>query len=223
MSMIETALGTAITIATKHISNAINIKDRAKKYNIRVCVEYIRAAQAAIKGMEEEVDEILVQCKYAANFDWGNKARLYERIELYINRYRLCPILKDSIEGIDACKQYAAKDTSGFWGKKIKKNAVNELSKLLDSLLSYLNSLSNIWNYDESNFIGPSGVNLNELLDIQKLILNSDEEIDEKTRKKIIDVVNQAQQKRVRKGLMIAAKANKSIQDLIVGFQLTEG
>ena len=79
------ALDRAFSAAERYISNARAIK----KGNVAACIEYLRAAQSAITGLETETDEILVEAKLVSQFYWEKRSALYQRIEEYLNRERL--------------------------------------------------------------------------------------------------------------------------------------
>ena len=95
-AIIITALEKALTAAERCISNAQAIK----KANVSACVEYLRAAQSAITGLEDEADEILIEAKLVSQFYWEKRIALYERIERYLNRDRLRPLLDQAMQGL---------------------------------------------------------------------------------------------------------------------------
>lgn len=215
--LVVTALGTALALAEEHLSKARAVRSA----NIAACVEYLRAAQCAITGLEEEVDEILIEAKMVARFYWEKKAALYERIDRYLNRDRLRPLLDQAIQGITACHKFAERDSKGFFQRSEKADAVAEVLRLLGELSSYLNSLGGAMNYSRENYVSPSGINMPELLDIQELLLLQPESADEQRRRiELAAVVEKVQGGRARQGLQLVAQSSRIIQELTVIFGL---
>lgn len=227
MDLISMAMGTALeraaALAEDHLSKARAVKSA----NIAACVEYLRAAQSAIAGLEEEVDEIFIMTKLVARFDWDKRAALYERLDRYLNRDRLRPLLGQAIKGIESCHEFAERDSKGFFRREEKADSVREVFKLLGQLSMYLASLGSTMDsdkVDKENFAGPSGLNLPELLRIQELLellVSQPESAEaEPQRTELIDLVEQAQSSRVREGFAIVADSTRIIQELIVVFGL---
>ena len=100
MTALGTALERALTLAEDHLSKAQAVESA----NIAACVEYLRAVQSAMSGLEDELDEILIETKLVARFYWDKRAALYERIDRYLNRDRLRPLLDQAIQGMNGTK-----------------------------------------------------------------------------------------------------------------------
>jgi hypothetical protein len=212
-----TALERALVIAEAHLLKASAVRSA----NIAACVEYLRATQSAITGLEDEVDEILIEAKMVARFYWDKKAALYERIDRYLNRDRLRPLLDQAIQGITACYKFAERDSRGFFQRAEKPDAVAEVLRLLDELSGYLASLGGVMTYSRENYASPSGINMPELLQIQGLLLSQPESDDEQRRRtELAAVVEEVQSGRARQGLPLVAQSSRIIQELTVVFGL---
>ena len=218
--MYETAISKALDFAEAHLRHAASYN----RFNISACVEYLNAVVESIHGLEGEADELLIESKMVARFYWDRSPQLYERIEQYLNRDRLRPILSDSIKGIIACHRYAQSNAKGFFlNNTTKLSATNELMNLLHRLHGYLNDLDHSMGYDIQDFSGPSGINLKELLQIQNLIEDGNEAgSEEERRMEIIRIAEATQQRRERDGMLITADAKRIAQELVVAFRLTK-
>ena len=100
--LIMTALENAFDIGKRLLEEA----GYTKKYNGAACVKYLEAARTAIAGLEDEMDEILIEAKQVSLYGWESgekKADLHKRIADYLHRDRLRKILHESLEGIRAC------------------------------------------------------------------------------------------------------------------------
>jgi len=63
-TLLTTALVRALNMATHHLEEARRELARTKTYNIAVCTQFLEAARAAVLGLEDELDEILIEaCK----------------------------------------------------------------------------------------------------------------------------------------------------------------
>jgi hypothetical protein len=219
--MITTGLVTALEKALKIGNDYLSKAGAIKSANIAACVEYLRATQSAITGLEDEADEILIDAKMVARFHWEKREALCERIESYLNRDRLRPILDQAIEGITSCHKFAERDWKGFFQRAEKADAVKEALRLLNELCAYLASLKGAMAYSKDNYAGPSGVNIPELLRIQELLLSQPESADDQRRQmKIAEVVEEAQSRRLRQGFPLVAQSSRIIQELTVVFGL---
>jgi hypothetical protein len=220
MAALKTALERSLAVAENHLSKA----NAVKSANIAACVEYLRAAQSAIKGLEEEVDEILIEAKMVGRFYWDKRAALYERIDRYLNRDRLRPLLDQAIQGIASCQKYAERDATGFFQRAEKAETVAEVQRLLGELSNYLASLGSAMTYSRENYASPSGINMPELLQIQGLLISHPEGIDDQQRRtELAQVVEEVQSRRLREGLPLVAQSARIIQELTVVFGLQKG
>lgn len=190
--------------------------------NMSACVEFLKAAQSAIEGLERAADQILIEAEIVALYYWDDKdkkAALHESISTYLNNYKLAPLLGKAIAGITECLEYARRDTRGFFNHTTKLELANEVQVLLDTLVGYLSSLGNAMNYSVENYFGPSGINMPELLQIRQLLrpVTGD---DRHHSNKIAEIVDLVQRSRVREGFRLTAEATRIIQRLSVVFQL---
>ena len=216
-AIIVTALETALAAAQGYISNAQAIK----KANVSACVDYLRAAQSAITGLEDEADEILIEAKLVSMFYWEKRIALCERIERYLNRDRLRPLLDQAIQGIAACHEFAELDAQGFFGGAEKAEGAAEVKRLLKELSHYLESLGGAMKYNKQNYAGPSGRNMAELLDIQGFLSGKEVLAGQQTPQAAIAALAQrVQDTRERRGLPLVANASRIIQELTVVFGL---
>ena len=217
MTAFGTALERALAITEEHLAKASEVKSA----NIEACVGFLRAAQSAITGLEDEVDEILIESKMVASFYWDKRAALYERIDRYLNRDRLRPLLGQAIEGIVSCHKFAERDSKGFFQRAEKADAVVEVQRLLSELSGYLDSLGGAMTYSQENYASPSGINMPELIRIQELLLSAPGSAeDQPLRKELAEVVREVQNRRLRQGLQLVAESSRIIQEITVVFGL---
>ena len=217
MSALGTALERALAVAEDHLAKAKSVKSS----NVAACIEYLRSAQSAVTGLEDEVDEILIEAKQVARFCWEKNAALYERIDRYLNRDRLRPLLGQAIKGIVACHNFAEQDSRGFFGGDRKKEVVAEVLRLLGELSGYLDSLGNSMGYSRENYTSQSGINMPELLQIQALLLPTQAaDGADQQRTEVARIAEESQRNRVRRGFPLVAEATRIIQELTVVFTL---
>jgi len=219
--VIAAAVGTAfercLSLAEHHFSRGQAVKSA----NMSACVEFLRAAQSAITGLEDEVDEILIAAKLVARFQWDRRDAVYERIERYLNRDRLSTLLGNAIEGITSCLKFAERDTEGFFSRPMREQVTKEVLRLLGELTVYLSELRGAMSYSPENYTGVSGINVPELLQIQETLSPREDPAEEQRRRKeLAELVEQVQRSRVRHGLFLVTKASRTIQELIVVFAL---
>src|SRR5205814_3440131 len=101
--LLLTALELALRLAEKYLDEARAIR----RQNAASCVRYLQAAQTALEGLEDEVDQILTEAKIVARFQWDRRPELLKRIDDYLNRYRLAKVLGQSVQGIRGCQEAA--------------------------------------------------------------------------------------------------------------------
>ena len=136
----KTALDVAVDRATDLLRSA---KERREE-DVARCLGYLDAALAAIEGLEQEYDAILVE----AGLVGGDPARitaLERRIDTYLKVDRLRPRLHDAIVGLDFyCGEFetaAAKFLQWPWKRSDRARAADEFRTLLSSLRDYLRRL----------------------------------------------------------------------------------
>lgn len=225
-SIAATALEKAVASAAQLLIEAKNEAAKANKYNIVCCISFLEAARTAVTGLEDEVDEILIEATMVGRYEWEKRSELYKRIQSYLNRDRLREILKEALEGVGACYKFAAQDADAFLQRKARKEqksaAVKALLELFGSLHEYLKSLSSMLALDKGNFAGQSGINLVELLHLQNCLDDYQPGVgDAESRKQQVrELAAAAQEKRQRCGLPLAANIKRVTQELTVAFQL---
>jgi len=218
---VETAIERGAALAEKYLLAAV----RAPKDNIEACVKYLRAAQVAIEGLETEADEILRDSKLVALFDWERRSELYARIDTYLHVDRLRTLLDKSLEGMRASYNYAKENSGRFFQSSStqahQRLAVESILSLIQSATQYLESLSGAMGYSSENYAGPSGIHVEELLQIQQHLGGSPKERrDSKIREEIIDLATRCQARRVKHGLQIVHDASGAIQQLSTAFRI---
>jgi hypothetical protein len=230
-SITTTALDRAVNLGMQHLKEASDEAKRTKKYNVASCIKFLDAARTAVLGLEDEVDEILIEGALVSRDHWQQRSDLFKRIQTYLNRDQIRPILDGALQGISACYSFAVEDTDGFLQRKEQKRqkaeSVEALLELFGSLSDYLKKLNGRMKFDVNNYVGRSGIDLKELLELQEHLDDSlakpkmTEAKDRETRQqKIRTLVEAAQQKRQRAGLPLAAETKKVMQELTVAFRL---
>ncbi|MGC1294700.1 MAG: hypothetical protein WA869_06645 [Alloacidobacterium sp.] len=224
--ILTTALEKAVSMGSRYLDDARKEVRQAEKNNVASCIKFLEAARAAVLGLEDELDEILIEAGMVARYEWECRSELFARIHNYLNRDRLRPILDGSLQGVSACYKFAAQDADGFFQRRHRRmqkaESVNDLLRLFGALSDYLKSLSATMTLDRVNYVGPSGINIQELLDLEKYLDDSHFGAkDIKMRKEEIrKLAAAAQETRLRRGLPLAAETRKVIQELNVVFRL---
>jgi hypothetical protein len=223
--LLQTALNQALQLGNQRLREAQEVGDN----NMVACIAYLEAARAAIRGLEEELDEILVEAKRVASFSqtWENRPDVFKRINEYLNRDRLRPVLDQSIEGIDRCSQAARDDSRRFFvwrqeQREQKAEVVENLLKLLEDLREFLQGLSLRMQLDRENYAGPSGLGMSELLELEKLLDDSKAgaKSEATRREEIWMLVNNMQETRERRGLPLGTQVEVLVRDISVAFRL---
>ena len=211
-----TAMAKAIELAEQYLAEARSIA----KANVASCIRYLQAAQAALHGLEDEVDQILIEAKIVSRFQWERRPDLLIRIDEYLNRYRLAPVLGEAITGIEECHEFAKRDAESFFQlrKQEKNEAMEEVLVLLDKLSQYLASLGSSMTYDRENYAGPSGIDMPVLLDLERLLKGAGDVKNAKIEEQVIGTVDKHLGSRQRKGLQHADAATGVIQQLMNSF-----
>jgi hypothetical protein len=129
----------------------------------------LEAARSAVKGLEDEVDEILLPA-----------------------------------EGLDACHAAAARDANAFW-----------LRPGLRAERNHLRMLNGIAGYDAQNYAGPSGINLPELLEIERAF-----EAEPPDRTSIARMARDCQNRRTRDGIQVVGDIRRVVREHTTAFEL---
>jgi hypothetical protein len=221
-----TALEKAVSAGVQYLDEARKEVAKAKKHNVVSCVRFLAAARTAVLALEDELDEILIEAGFVARYDWARRSELHSRIERYLKRERLRPILDGALQGVRACFKFATQDANGFFQRSARREQKSEaLKALLDlfrSLSDYLNSLSQTMTYDRVNYMGPSGIGVKELLTLETYLDDSQMVAmrSERRKQEIRKLVKTAQDKRQKRGFPLAANAVRVMQELNVAFRL---
>ncbi len=156
------------TLVAKAVELAQNKLSEAKQFtvqNVQRCQSYLEAARAAINGLEAEYDAILVEAKWCDPNQVEEMKDLYRRIDAYLYGEHLRPLLRQSIDGLQACHAALQANADQFlpwpWRRPDRQKAVAGFTDLLQALLLYFYKLDN-------DLSGPSGVNVPSLQLIQQ-------------------------------------------------------
>lgn len=213
--IVLTALQRAVGAAEAYLTSATE----ARKENAVALLDYLEAARSVITGLEEEVDEILSEAKSVALFEWDRRARLYERIDLFLHRHRLRPLLDQAIRGMRSCLKPAGQDALGAARGEHAERTLEHANALRVELSKYLDALSGDAPPGRVHYAGPSGIRVVELARIQELIADGEQD-DEGRRRAIRSLVEDVQKTRVRHGFVIAADVQALIQDVAATFRV---
>lgn len=135
----------ATDIAVRKIDQILKDAENTNKWRVERCEKFLEACSEAIRGLEREYDEILVQ---AGSFEGSPEEVKYlkDRINEYLNVDKLRDRLGDAIEGLefyqDAFDQKAKSILNWPWKRKDKKEAAKQFAKTLRELNAYLKKLS---------------------------------------------------------------------------------
>ncbi|VAW76854.1 hypothetical protein MNBD_GAMMA12-2595 [hydrothermal vent metagenome] len=171
------------------------------------------------------MDLILSDSHIVALFDWKKREELYKRIDQYINVDRLRPMLDSALTGLKNSLYYINQDASKYFqwpGKRLRKEASAEsLSALIIETTQFMESLSGAMAFSSDNYVGPSGINMEELTDIKHLLVESDKNVNEDDRKaSIIKLVDSCQAKRHKQGMCLLTQVSDAIHKLSIAFGL---
>jgi hypothetical protein len=92
--LLKTALMPAFRYGTKWLETARAEVNKTKKYNVSACVSYLEAARTAIRGLEDELDEILIEAEQVSQYYWEKKnlAKLAKRASARFAPYTKRPL-----------------------------------------------------------------------------------------------------------------------------------
>lgn len=217
MSLAGTALSKALGVASEHLKSVREVE----RENVSGCLKFLEAASVAVTGLESEVDEILIEAKTVGRFAWDNEHRgvLHRRLDSYLNKSQLQDVLNQAVHGLDACLQAASRDAAGFFQlarvREDKLEATDTLLELLAQLRGYLRSLSDVTKFSGDNFIGPSGINLPELLLLQRALTSDPDAPDD-----VIRIAEDCQIRRRRDGIALVGDITRMTRELINAFRL---
>ena len=77
--LIATALVTAFKSADQWLGKARAEVKNTEKYNVSACVSYLEAARTAIGGLEDELDQIMIEAEQVAQHDPRQRPSLSSR------------------------------------------------------------------------------------------------------------------------------------------------
>ena len=211
--LIVTALERGLAAAQGYLASA----KQAREDNASALLDYLDAARSVITGLEEEVDEILSEAKSVALFEWERRPRLYDRIDLFLNRDRLRPLLAQVIRGTGSCLKAVQQDPMRLAPNEEAREAVRHIRWMKTKLSKYMEGLSGEGGFGHVHYAGSSGIQVMELTQIQALI--TDMESDEASRREAIrSLAEEAQQGRIREGFTVVADLRALSQDIAGAF-----
>lgn len=135
----------AIDIAVGRIDQLFKEAGEKDRWRVERCEKFLEACSEAIRGLEKEYDEIIVQASICdENSDEVKELR--SRIKEYLHIDKLRDRLKDAIDGLlfyqDAFEKKAKSILNWPWKREDKKQSANQFSETLKQLNSYLKKLS---------------------------------------------------------------------------------
>ena len=163
----------AIDLAVEGAKALIARAKAGDKEDVHTMLDYMEAARIAVWGLGQEREEILSD---AALCDVKDKERvdlLANRIDKYLRTNHLRPELERAIDGLGKCRDLVHGRRSErimkwpLWGPGDRDKALDEVSTLLDQLVSFLNSLG-----DRLKHLSPSGIGAAELLEVERRCCN---------------------------------------------------
>src|SRR3954452_228275 len=126
--MIDVAAGVKIATSTVHLAKeiaAMTAKAKASPNVVTRVVTYLQSAQAAVRGLAQERQEILAQVRECNPADAKQVSAAASRLSDYLHKDRISPYLQASIDGLRGCRQALENQTGGIrWRKRDKKAAV---------------------------------------------------------------------------------------------------
>jgi hypothetical protein len=161
----------AIDLALEGAKAAIERAKAGDKEDVHTMLEYMEGARIAVWGLGQEREQILSD---AALCDVKDKERvdlLADRIDKYLRTNRLRPELERAIDGLGECRDLVRGRRSEkimkwpLWGPGDRDKALDEVSALLDQLVSFLNSLG-----DRLKHLNPSGIGAVELQKVEEAL-----------------------------------------------------
>jgi hypothetical protein len=210
----EFALGSqALTNAT---DLAVRYVEKARQYaveDVQRCQNYLMAAGAAIKGLEKEYDQILVQAKHC-QVDQPEQVRdLQVRIDNYLTVDELRPELFKAITGLEEYQVVMQRRAERFlqwpWAKANRREAITEFVTLLQSLRDYFAALDEITSPG-----GPTGVGASSLLRIAGYLQA------QPSQEGLVQLVSEMQADRTKAGLMeYTSRIERTINVLLKAFR----
>lgn len=218
----KAAIEKAIGLVTHFLHKA----EAVGEANAEACIYYIKAAQSAIAGLEQEYDEILVQCRMVATYRWDGRGDLAERINRYLNTDRLRPELDKAVHGIEKCVSFMSAHPNKFFVMLHLHHAPNaaamkSLDQLLGQLSDYLKSLSVTMGFERVEYAGPSGLNALVLLEMEELLKPGKVPYTEdQIKAKLFAMAKDYQSGQKRLGLPVVADATGVIQEIATAFRL---
>jgi nucleoside phosphorylase len=137
--------------------------------DVEYCENYLRAAYEAIKGLEAEHDQILVQAQNC-NINNPEQVRLLRaRVGEYLGVDKLRPELHRVIMGLEECQKVLKTKANHFpqWSStnKGRQETMSEFSELLGELMGYLKRL-------DYNGMRISGTGARELILLEDYLTN---------------------------------------------------
>jgi hypothetical protein len=194
-------LSTAVDLGRKQLEAA----EQEGRRNAAACIHYLTAASLAIRGLEDEYDEILVQ---ARGTDWTKPADvrgLKTRIDHYMSVDQLRPILLDALTGIESCRNALQRDADSFWSfhkREERQDAIAHTVNVTEALDDYHQLLFEFQRTElDDNRGHHSGVGIRWLVDINDALGDPADGLDEERLARVRMLVDNASNDRTKGNL----------------------
>ena len=149
--------------AYESITKLLTDADKLAPDDARYYATYLEVARQAIKGIEEEYVEILIEAAHCQLNVAEQKEHLLVRIDKYIHGEVLRPKLREAIDhlraGREALQQHAERLLIWPNVKRNRMAALEQFDRLLNQLEGYLGTLG--------GYTGPSAVALDDIKRIE--------------------------------------------------------
>lgn len=207
-------LETATTKAFEYLEKA----NQYAKEDAECCKNYLKAVQSAVRGLEEECDQILIQSRHI-NLEQPEEVRqLSIRIDQYLLVDRLRLALQTALTGLEDYRKTLQDNAERFlqwpWRKEKKQKAIQKFTELLIRLNLYLEALGQEHLKHRNS---GTGVFVQQLIQIRYYL---DSEPNKNLQKEFFDYVNKVLQHRDKKKLLDdTSKIEKTVNALLFAFR----
>jgi hypothetical protein len=168
VALTKIAAGKAAETAYQLARVALKQADEAQKDDLRRLEGYVEAAQAAVLGLAQEREQILVEAR-GNDLSHGSRQELRRRIDRYLHTNLLRPQLETAKTGLLECATTFENRAGRFlqwpWKRVDRQEAVRAFRSDLASLVGFLDDLG-----DRLKYEGPSGIGVEELEQLYELL-----------------------------------------------------
>jgi hypothetical protein len=146
-TILKAAAGSALKYSFEELKARVN-KAREAPSEALVCKDYFDIAKDALRALEREVDEILIETEYCDTSNKEEVRLLCKRIDEYLYISRIIFVLQDAVYGIETCQKALAENQDAFFAKIPyltedirRKEAVEELENVLPNLRKCIDTI----------------------------------------------------------------------------------